>query len=83
MGQRSNWWYLAPIIFGLVGGILGYFGIRKDDPKKAKNILALGIIIFVCSFLWSDDSDWWNSNELRKYLSTSINTIPINSNFIV
>lgn len=47
MASRSNWWYLAPIIFGLVGGILGYFGIRKDDPKKAKNILILGIVIFI------------------------------------
>lgn len=46
MGQRSNWWYLAPILFGIVGGILGYFGIRRDDPKKAKNILIIGVLIW-------------------------------------
>ena len=43
---RSNWWYLAPILFdGIPGGIVAYFAIRYDDPKKAKNCLYLGIII--------------------------------------
>ena len=43
---RSNWWYLVPIIFdGIPGGIVAYFAIRYDDPRKAKNCLYLGIII--------------------------------------
>ena len=42
---RSRWWYLVPIIFGLVGGVIGYFALRKDDPKKAKNCLILGGIL--------------------------------------
>ena len=43
---RSNWWYLVPIIFdGIPGGVVAYFAIRYDDPRKAKNCLWLGIII--------------------------------------
>ena len=45
---RSNWWYLVPILFdGIPGGIVAYFAIRYDDPRKAKNCLYLGIIISV------------------------------------
>lgn len=42
---RSNWWYLLPIFFSLVGGVIVYFAIKNDDPKKARNCLAIGIIL--------------------------------------
>ena len=48
--KRSNFWYLAPVLFGLIGGILGYFGIRYDDPSKARNILIIGIVLAVLQF---------------------------------
>jgi hypothetical protein len=34
-----------PIFLGLIGGIIAYFVIKDDDPKKAKNCLYLGIIL--------------------------------------
>ena len=43
--QRSNWWYLLPIFLGVIGGIIAYFAIRKDDRKKAKKCLYLGLIL--------------------------------------
>jgi FtsH-binding integral membrane protein len=43
--QRSNWWYLLPIFLGIVGGIIAYFAIRKDDRSKAKKCLYLGLIL--------------------------------------
>ena len=43
--QRSNWWYLVPIFLGVIGGIIAYFAIRKDDRKKAKKCLYLGLIL--------------------------------------
>ena len=43
--KRSNWWYLVPILFGLIGGIIGYFALRRDDPEKAKKCLYLGLIL--------------------------------------
>ena len=42
---RSRWWYLAPIFIGLIGGIIAYFAIRRDDPQKAKKCLWVGIIL--------------------------------------
>ena len=35
--------YLAPIFIGLIGGIIAYFAIRRDDPQKAKRCLMVGI----------------------------------------
>ena len=43
--SRSNWWYIVPILFSLIGGIIAYFAIRRDDQKKAKNCLYLGLIL--------------------------------------
>ena len=42
---RSRWWFLLPILFHIIGGVIAYFVIRDDDPKLAKNCLWLGIII--------------------------------------
>ena len=50
---RSAWWYLAPILIGLIGGIIAYFIIRKDDPQKAKNCLILGFVLGVIQILLS------------------------------
>ena len=40
---RSNTWFLLPIFFGVIGGIVAFFILRKDDPRKARNCLYLGI----------------------------------------
>ena len=42
---RSRAWYLVPIFFGLIGGIIAYFAIRKDDRPKAKKCLYLSLIL--------------------------------------
>ena len=39
-----------PIFMGLIGGIIAYFVLRHDDPRKAKNCLYLGIILAVIGF---------------------------------
>ena len=44
---RSNFWFLLPIFLGLIGGLIAYFVLRQDDPKKAKNCLYLGIILAI------------------------------------
>ena len=43
--KRSNWWYLVPLLFGIIGGIIGYYALRRDDPQKAKKCLWVGIIL--------------------------------------
>jgi len=40
-------WYLLPIFVGLIGGIIAYWILRHDDPKKAKNCLYIGIVLAI------------------------------------
>lgn len=40
-------WYELPIIFAIVGGVIAFFAIRRDDPKKARNCLIVGIILTI------------------------------------
>ena len=40
-------WYLLPILFGLIGGIVAYAVIRHRNPRRARNILILAAILFV------------------------------------
>lgn len=48
--KRSNFWYILPIVLGLLGGVIAYFILRKSDSKKAKICLILGIGI---SVIWT------------------------------
>ena len=48
---RSRAWYLVPIFFGLIGGIIAYFAIRRDDPQKAKKCLWAGIFLTVINII--------------------------------
>ena len=43
---RSKWWYLLPIFVNIIGGLIAYFVLRHDDPKKARNCLIIGCSIF-------------------------------------
>jgi uncharacterized membrane protein len=49
--QRSNWWYLLPIFFGIIGGIIAYFALRRDDREKAKKCIYLGLILLVVGII--------------------------------
>ena len=48
---RSNFWFLLPIFLGLIGGIIAFFILRNDDPKKAKNCLYLGIVLAIVGLM--------------------------------
>lgn len=39
---RSRWWYVLPILFSIMGGLIAYFALRADDPPKARNCLYVG-----------------------------------------
>jgi hypothetical protein len=45
--RRSGLWYILPILFGIIGGVIAYFVIKQDDPNKAKNCLYLGIVLLI------------------------------------
>ena len=49
--SRSNAWFLLPIFFGVIGGIIAFFILRHDDPRKAKNCLYLGLALMVVGII--------------------------------
>jgi len=48
---RSNAWFLLPIFFGMIGGIIAFFILRKDDPRKARNCLYVGIVFMIMGII--------------------------------
>lgn len=50
--SRSYLWYLLPVVFGAIGGIIAYFILRKDDPLKAKTCLLVGFGISAAYFVY-------------------------------
>jgi cytochrome bd-type quinol oxidase subunit 1 len=50
---RSNAWFLLPIFFGVIGGIIAFFILRQDDPQKAKNCLYLGIAFMIIGIIFN------------------------------
>jgi len=45
--SRSNVWFLLPIFFGIIGGVIAFIVLRKDDSRKARNCLYLGIVFMI------------------------------------
>jgi hypothetical protein len=37
-------WYLVPFFFGLIGGIIGYVGVKDEDQGMADGLLVFGIV---------------------------------------
>jgi uncharacterized membrane protein len=51
--HRSNLWFLMPIFLGFIGGVIAYFILRKDDRKKAKNCLYVGIAMMIAGLVFN------------------------------
>ncbi len=47
-------WYLVPFFFGIVGGIIGYVGVKDDNEEMAKALLFFGFFwtLLVVFLLW-------------------------------
>ena len=39
------------VFFTIVGGLIAYFILRKDNPKLAKICLATGVILYIIGFI--------------------------------
>lgn len=52
MKGRSNFWYLL-IFLGIIGGIIGWFVLKRSDKTKARNILIGGGIITLIGFFYN------------------------------
>lgn len=42
--QSSKLWYVVPILFGVIGGFITWFILRKSDNAMAKNCLLVGAL---------------------------------------
>ena len=51
--QRSKAWFLLPIFFGVIGGIIAFFILRYEDPRKAKNCLFLGLALMIIGIIFN------------------------------
>jgi len=47
--KPSRLWYLLPISLGILGGVIGYFLLRKRDRKFAEKLLIIGLLMI---FVW-------------------------------
>ena len=50
---RSNAWFLLPVFLGMIGGVIAFFILRHDDPRKAKNCLYLGLVLMVIGIIFN------------------------------
>lgn len=48
----SKAWYLLPIFFGILGGLVMYFIVRDDNKQMAKNGLILSVILTIVGILF-------------------------------
>jgi len=62
--KPSSAWYLVPIFFGIVGGLIGYVAVKDDDKDMANSLLSLGIVMTFVSIIiiWAFYS--WLINQL-------------------
>jgi len=42
--QVSAAWYLVPLFFGIIGGIIAWAVNKDKDPKRARNLLIFGLV---------------------------------------
>ena len=75
-------WYLLPLLFGILGGIIAYAVIRHRNPRRARNILILTIIM---GFLYGlvaigvivvASSGDWDSDVSLPFLEASVPRAP-------
>jgi len=50
--MRSPFWYLLPISFGIIGGIIAWSLLKNTDNQKAKRALVIGIVLSIPLVGW-------------------------------
>jgi len=52
--RPSGGWYLMPLLFGFIGGLIGYLVVNNDDNDMAGNLFWLGVAVsfFEVLIIW-------------------------------
>ena len=75
-------WYLLPLLFGILGGIIAYAVIRHRNPRRARNILILTIImvflygLVAIGVIVVASSGDWDSDVSMPFLEDSVPRAP-------
>jgi len=69
--KRSNLWYLAPILFSILGGIIAFAVLRKSEKSKAEKCLVIGIGLFI---IWTLISLAAANNENATEINNKVNS---------
>lgn len=48
---KSVFWYLLPVCFQIIGGVIAFLILRKSDPKKAKTCLIIGGVLLAITLI--------------------------------
>jgi ribosomal protein L40E len=51
VGSTSGAWWLLPIFFGWLGGLIAWLAVKDKDPGKARSMLIVGIVLAVLSMI--------------------------------
>ncbi len=49
--EPTKLWYLVPLFFSIIGGLIGYVAVRDEDTGMAEGLLALGAFMFFVDLL--------------------------------
>jgi hypothetical protein len=49
--KPSLLWYLVPVFFSILGGIVGYVAVKHRDRDMASNLLTIGVFVLFFNFL--------------------------------
>ena len=62
--EPSKLWYLMPVFFGFLGGVIGYVAVKNEDRYMAKIVFWLGVAftffyVIAAWYYWTWIHTWW------------------------
>jgi len=75
-------WYLLPLLFGIFGGIIAYAVIRNRNPRRARNIMILAVVLLIphilLGIIFDDDFEigsQLSEEEIMEQVTKALNAI--------